>query len=112
MAPVAGTNRVNRTPVNPIYLPDEKKVIPPQRQTNVIDSASRLTRLSDLRLSGTMQKFRLQKLQPQQPPPTPPNHPDKAVDGYLLGADGTVPTISLPRKPTASARKTRARCGE
>ncbi len=94
MAPVAGTNRVDRTPVNPIHPPDEKKVIPPQRQTNVIDSASRLTRLSDLRLSGTMQKFRLQNLQPQQPPqppPTPPNQPDKAVDGYLLGADGPVP---------------------
>jgi len=94
MAPVAGTNRVDRTPANPIHPPDEKKVIPPQWQTNVIDSASRLTRLSDLRLSGTMQKFRLQNLQPQQPPqppPTPPNQPDKAVDGYLLGADGAVP---------------------
>ncbi len=104
MAPVAGTNRVDRTPANPIHPPDEKKVIPPQRQTNVIDSASRLTRLSDLRLSGTMQKFRLQNLQPQQPPPTPqppPNKPDKAVDGYLLGADGAVPPNTFLRDVNA-----------
>jgi hypothetical protein len=51
-----------------------------------------------------MQKFRLQNLQPQQPPPTPqppPNKPDKAVDGYLLGADGAVPPNTFLRDVNA-----------
>lgn len=98
MAPVAGTNRVRKPPENPVHLPKEQQPTPPPPpppQTDVVDAASRLTRLSDSRLSGAMKKVSLQRQEPQPPPQVPqppsPNQPDRAVDGHLLGADGTVP---------------------